>query len=153
RDAALGVQNALRRPYPRDLARCLRPEGLRIGAPAIIGLPIAAGHRFAPFAAEVRAAARSPENCRAWRVERQRRRSATLAARDRRSKMGMNVGANAILSRRGPGGDHPWPVEGRVFWLKFASDAAVVARRFAGQGGGDRAADPDRPGLGQRVAF
>ncbi len=53
-DAALGVENALRRPYPRDLARGLGPEGLRIGAPAIIGLPIAAGHRFAPFSAEIR---------------------------------------------------------------------------------------------------
>ena len=39
---------------PRDLARGLRPEALRIGAPAIIGLPIAAGHRFAPSATELR---------------------------------------------------------------------------------------------------
>jgi hypothetical protein len=53
-DAGLGVEDALRRPDPRDLARRLRPEGLRIGLPAIIGLMIAAGHRFAPFAAELR---------------------------------------------------------------------------------------------------
>ena len=48
-DASLWVENALRRLDPGDVPRRLRPEGLRIGAPAIIGLPIAAGHRFAPF--------------------------------------------------------------------------------------------------------
>ena len=55
-DAASGVENALGRLDPGDLARRLGPEGLRIGAPTIIGLPIAAGHRFAPFAAEPRPA-------------------------------------------------------------------------------------------------
>ena len=76
-DAALGVENALRRPYPRDLARGLRPEGLRIGAPAIIGLPIAAGHRFAPFAAEVRGGGSI-----ARELSRLARRKATRAERD-----------------------------------------------------------------------
>ena len=53
-DACVGIEDALRGLYPRDLARHLRPEGLRIGAPAIIGLPIGAGHRFAPSATELR---------------------------------------------------------------------------------------------------
>ena len=45
------------------------------------------------------------------------------------------------------------PVKGRVFGLGFAGDADLVARRLAGQGGGDRAADPDRAGLGERLGF
>ena len=53
-DVGVGIENALRRLCPRDLARRLRPEALRIGAPAIIGLPIAAGHHFAPTATGLR---------------------------------------------------------------------------------------------------
>ena len=77
-DACVGIENALRGLYPRDLARRLRPEALRIGAPAIIGLPITAGHRFAPCAAELRRVPLSRANCRARRVGTQRRRIAGL---------------------------------------------------------------------------
>ena len=51
-DAALGVEDALGRLRPRDLARGFRPEGLRIGAPVVIGLPVAASS-FRSLAAEV----------------------------------------------------------------------------------------------------
>jgi hypothetical protein len=73
-DARVGIENALRRLYPRDLARRLRPEALRIGAPAIIGLPIAAGHRFAPSATELRCVVVTRE------LSRPARRNATSAA-------------------------------------------------------------------------
>ena len=51
-DAGLGVEDPLGRLDPGDLSRGLGPKGLRIGAPLIIGLPVAT-HGFAPFAAEV----------------------------------------------------------------------------------------------------
>src|SRR5262249_16957771 len=71
-DPAFGVENALRRRYPGDLARRLGPKSLRIGAPLVIGLPIAARHRFLPSPPRSPRPPRSAENCRAWRVRTQR---------------------------------------------------------------------------------
>ena len=71
-DARLRIENRLRRAGPGDLARRLRPKGLRIGAPLVIGLPIAARHRSAPFAA--RPGRRSiSAKCRASGARTQRR--------------------------------------------------------------------------------
>src|SRR5271157_3033412 len=44
-DAGVRIEDLLRRPRPRNLACGLGPKGLRIGAPLVIGLPVAA-HSF-----------------------------------------------------------------------------------------------------------
>ena len=77
-DASVRVENALGLACPGDLARRLGPEGLRIGAPAIIGLMIAAGHRFAPFGAKLGRGLVWRANCRASSTGTQRRPTATF---------------------------------------------------------------------------
>jgi hypothetical protein len=77
-NAAVGVENARRRPDPGDLARGLGPEGLRISAPTIIGLPIAAGHHFAPCANELRAGGSTARELSPLARRKATRRDATL---------------------------------------------------------------------------
>ena len=92
-DAGFSVENALRRFCPRDLARGFRPEGLRVGAPAIIGLPVAV-HRFAP-----NRRLRSRRRSRRGELSRAGRPMATLA-RSIRSFKGRFMGQTAYPSRK-----------------------------------------------------
>ncbi len=124
-DARVGIENALRRRYPRDLARRLRPEALRIGAPAIIGPPIAADHRFAPSPPPPTSGARYRARTVA-RVTSKRNVSSGMARSSRRSREEDECPAKRkSASRRFP------RVKAAPDRDESAGDGATIARRSA----------------------